>query len=208
MHRLGPGIGPWPNARRGPRLTLPAPVLRQQRPALVVTPSAGNLQVPPREPFATKSEPTDKCARRLVAGLDVRLHPVETQLAESPAKRQREPLAHVPTTRMRHERVVAEVGTPKRAVNDLVDVDHADQLSRSAQDHETTVMGGLPKPLEICAVRLGRARRRRPPPQERQAASSSSQEARFIERGWSLQLNLDLPRSPRHPGQAVWPLRW
>src|SRR5713226_8769810 len=98
------------------------PVLRQQRPALVVTPLASNLQVPSRESFATKSEATHECARRLVAGLDVRLHPMETQLSEGPPQRKREPLAHIPTTRMRNERVVAEVGAPKRAMNDLVDV--------------------------------------------------------------------------------------
>jgi hypothetical protein len=150
------------------------PVLRQQRPALVVTPPASNLQVPSREPFATKSEATHKCARRVVAGLDVRLHPMEMQLSESPAERQREPLAHVPTMRMGNKRVVAEVGTPKQAVNDLVDVDHTHQFPRGAQDYEPTIVGGLPKPLEVRAVRLGRARRGRPPPKESPAASSSS----------------------------------
>jgi hypothetical protein len=90
---------------------------------------------------------------------------------------------------MRNKRIVAEVGTPKSAVNDLVDVDHAHQFSRNTQDYETTVVGGLPKPLEVRTVRLRRARRRRPPPKKSPTASSSSQEARFIERGWSLQLN-------------------
>src|SRR5437879_4191538 len=91
------------------RRRMSTPVLRQQRPALVVTPPSSNLQVPSREPFATKSEATHKCARRVVAGLDVRLHPMEMQLSESPADRQREPLAHVPTARMRNKRVVAQV---------------------------------------------------------------------------------------------------
>jgi hypothetical protein len=184
------------------RRRMSTPVLRQQRPALVVTPPAGNLQIPSREPFATKSEAAHKCSRRLVGGLDVCLHPMEMQLSESPAQRQREPLAHVPTTRMRNKRVVGEVGTPKRAVNDLVDVHHAHQFSRSAQDDETTVVGGLPKPLEVRPVGLRRARRRRPPPKKSPAASSRSEEARFIERGWSLQLNSHASLTTLHPRSA------
>ena len=114
---------------------------------------------------------------------------MEVQFSESPAQRQREPLAHVPTTSMGNKGVVAEVGTPKWALDDLIDVDHAYQFPRTAQDHETTVVTGLPKPLEVGPERLRRARRRCPPTKESPAASSGSKEARLIERGWSLQLN-------------------
>src|SRR5262249_50867264 len=149
------------------------PVLRQQCPALVVAPAASNLEVSSRESFATKSQATNKGARRVVARLDVCLYAMEVQLSERPAQRQREPLGHVPTSRMRNKRIVAEIGAPKSAVNDLVDVDHAHELAGCSQDDETSIVRGLLKTAEILAIRLRRAGRRRPPPKENPAASSS-----------------------------------
>jgi len=82
------------------------PVLRDQCPAFVVAPPAGDLQVPRREPFATKPKPTDKGARDVVAWLDVRLHAMKAQLPEDPPQSQRKALGHVSTTGMRDKCVV------------------------------------------------------------------------------------------------------
>src|SRR5262245_5416823 len=46
---------------------------------------------------------------------------------------------------MRNERIVAEIGAPKSAVNDLVDVDHANELAGCSQDDETSIVRGLLK---------------------------------------------------------------
>src|SRR4029450_4646736 len=69
---------------------LSAPVLHHQCPALVVAPPAGDLQVPRREPFATKAKTANERARRFIVRLDVRLHAMKMQRPEGPAQCQRE----------------------------------------------------------------------------------------------------------------------
>ena len=90
---------------------------------------------------------------------------------------------------MRDKCVVAEIGAPKGAVHNLVDVDRAHEFARRSQDDEAPVVGGRPQALDVRAIRLRRAGRWRPPSKEGPAAASSIQEARFIERAWSPELN-------------------
>ena len=168
------------------------PVLRQQRPALVIAPPASDLQVPWRKSFAPKPEATNKCPRSIVARLEVRLYAMELQLSERPPQSQRKTFGHVSTTRMRHKCIVTKVGTPKSTVHDLANVDHAGEVARRSKNYQAPVVGRLQQAPDVRVIRLRRAGRWRPPPKEGPAASSSFQESRLVKHGWSSQLNSHL----------------
>ena len=176
------------------------PVLGNHCPALVVAPPASDLQVPGREPFATKAQATNKRARGFIVRLDVRFHAMKMQRPEDPAQRQRKALGHVSVARMRNECVVAEVGTLKGPAHDLADVDHASQIPRRPENDEPPFVGRLPEAPDVRTVRGRRAGRRRPSVQERPAASRGLQEPRFIARRWSRQLNSHLRPSASSEG--------
>src|SRR5215217_8068489 len=98
------------------------PVFRQERPALVVTPPATDLQVPRRKSFTTETKATNKCPRCFVARLDVGFYAMQVQPFEGPPQRQCKPLTHVSTPRIRNKRIVADISAPEGAAHDLVDI--------------------------------------------------------------------------------------
>src|SRR5262249_3625910 len=58
------------------------PLLREQRPALVVSPAAADLEIAARQPFPPETRAPHEGERRHVARLDVRLYAVEPKPAE------------------------------------------------------------------------------------------------------------------------------
>src|SRR3954451_13073857 len=95
-------------ARSAPRGALP--VLRNDRPALVVAPVAVDLQVARREALQPEARPLGQRDRRRVRGLDVRLEPVQLEPVERVAQQQLDAFGHVPLAGVRLPARVAEVG--------------------------------------------------------------------------------------------------
>src|SRR5438270_565534 len=87
-------------------------------------------------PEIFSGEPADQAQRRLVAGLDVGLQPMEPQSTKGIGNRETQAVAHEAPPFMRRERVIAEIGAAKCAAHDFADVDDADQLAGSARPDE------------------------------------------------------------------------
>src|ERR1044072_7060170 len=87
------------------------PVFNSQCPALVIAPSACDLQISRQEPLATKTETPNKCTRGFIVWLDVRLYAMKTKATKNPAQRQSETFGHVSMACMRDKSVVAGGGT-------------------------------------------------------------------------------------------------
>ena len=73
----------------------------------MVTPTATYLEVTARLYVALESEPRHECERPVIAGLDVRIEPLQTKLEKRQIDDVDEPLPHEPVARMRYEGVVA-----------------------------------------------------------------------------------------------------
>ena len=129
------------------------PVLNGQCPALVIAPSATDLQIPRREPLATEAETLNKSTRGFITWLDVRLYAMKTEAAENPAQRQSEALGHVSTAHMRDKSIVAEVGTAKVSAHDLVDVDDSNEFPRRPENDEFPLVGRGREALDIGLIR-------------------------------------------------------
>src|SRR5215208_6230468 len=121
----------------------------------------------------------NKCPRCFVARLDVRFYAMQVQPVKGPPQSQRKPLAHVSTPRMRNKRIVADISAPEGAAHDLVDIDHAHNLTRGSQNDETPVVSRFPQTANVTSIRLRRAGRWCPPSKENAAASGSVQESRL-----------------------------
>src|SRR5262249_21451896 len=122
---------PSPTRSMAPTLAHAAPRARgalgleifgQYCPALVIAPAPGNLQVALRKPLQCKSEPLDQSSRSLVAGLDVRFHAVQLELAERIRQRELDAFSHVASSVERRERVVAHERALKEPAHDVADV--------------------------------------------------------------------------------------
>ena len=108
-----------------------APVLAEHSPALVVAPVPCHVQVSRGESLEPESEPLNEGSRRAVAGLDVRLEPVQPELAEPVIDREPHGLGHAASSGRALEPVVAERRRPQRAEHDVVQVHHPDELART-----------------------------------------------------------------------------
>ena len=84
-------------------------VLREQRPALVVAPVPADLQVAAGEALLLEAEAADQADGAGVAGLDVRLHPVQAAGRRTPMpSTARRPLGHQAAPGVRGEGAVAQ----------------------------------------------------------------------------------------------------
>src|SRR5438477_4278613 len=109
------------------RTNLAVPPLPQERPALVITPLARNLEVARRVAFAVKAETLDQSDRCAIARLNVGFEAMQAQAPKRELQDGRQGLAHVALPRIRGANVVAEIGAPEAAADDLTDLDRADE---------------------------------------------------------------------------------
>src|SRR5205814_804437 len=85
-------------------------LIRQQRPALVIAPDAGDFKVLGRETFLAKSTFSHQRERRRVVRLDVGLHAMEIHITEGVARDEPHPFGHVPPARKGLADTIAKVG--------------------------------------------------------------------------------------------------
>src|ERR1700722_5064412 len=108
------------NAQRSPKV-IQSPRLAQQeprqrddlgrhnRPTLVVTPAATDLQIAGREAFLSETAAARQRDRRVISRLDVGLQPMQFQGSKRVADDRLEPLAHEALLLLPGEGVVAQV---------------------------------------------------------------------------------------------------
>src|SRR5262249_54105045 len=85
------------------------PVLRPDRPTLVIAPTARYLEITRRVTLELESQAPDERYRRRILGLDVRLEAVQPMLVERELNHCRDSCTHVAATLVRLEREVAQV---------------------------------------------------------------------------------------------------
>src|SRR5579859_4676718 len=102
-----------------------APVVGQDRPALVIAPATGNLQIPRREALTAKSRPAGQGNRGPIVGLDVGFHAVQPEVGEGITEDKLDRLAHVSLPGVRLTHGVAKVRALERAANDLGQIEEA-----------------------------------------------------------------------------------
>ena len=116
------------------------PVFARDRPALVVSPAAADLQVARRVALVAEARALDEAFRALVVRLDVRLEPVKLQAAEAVAHDELEALGHEPCPGRRRECVVPEVRALEEPARDLADVVDAGDRVVVAAAHEEAAL--------------------------------------------------------------------
>lgn len=105
------------------RKAAPRPLVRQNGPSFVVTPSSSNLQKLWGKPFESKTEPLHKSDRRGVAGLNIGLLSMESQLAKHAVEHQAESISHVSFPGGRRKGIEYKIGALKEGTDNLVNVD-------------------------------------------------------------------------------------
>src|SRR5438874_3224882 len=118
-----------------------APVVGQNRPALVVAPAAADLEVATRESLAAKAGPSRERDRGAVSGLDVCLDPMEIEVDESVTQHQFEPVAHEPLAGVRLAHRITEVCALERASGDVgqIEESHDRVVVAAAYEHRLEV---------------------------------------------------------------------
>src|ERR1700730_13318306 len=113
------------------------PVFRQESPALMVPPAAGNLDVAAGVALAGEASAAHQRDRTCVRRLDVDLYTMQPQGAKSYAQNERKSFAHVALAAMSGESVIPEVGALKRTADNLAEVEYTDRrvVFSSANEH-------------------------------------------------------------------------
>src|SRR5436190_2448849 len=114
----------------------PSPILGEDRPALVIAPSAVDLEVSRRQSLAAESKFLYQRLRRAIRRLNVGLEAMQLRHLKGMRNDLCNALLHQPAAGERHERIVSEVRTAKAAVHHLADVDHSDQSPRRLEPDE------------------------------------------------------------------------
>src|SRR5687767_14034464 len=102
------------------------PVFARDGPAFVVAPAPADLEVARRVTLALEAGAADEREGGGVAGLDVGLDAVELEAGEGVAEHEPQALGHVAAPGVGLARVVAHVSAAEVAVDDLVEVERAD----------------------------------------------------------------------------------
>src|SRR4051794_17050415 len=139
-------------------------LLREDRPALVIAPLAVDLQVARREALEPEARALRQRDRALVAGLDVRLEPVQPERAERVAEHELDAFRHVALAGEGPPDGIAEVGIQERPAEDLAEVEEPEDaaVAAPAQQEQLEVVGAcaLDQREELLVAR----RRERPRP--------------------------------------------
>jgi hypothetical protein len=150
------------------------PVFDQQCPSLVVSPSASDLQMPWRMPFATEAGPSYEGDGGAVGRHDVGFDPVQPEDPEGVKQGKLESLCQLPLPGIWSADRVAQEGTLRGAAHDFIDVDSAQQGPVLDTEHEqllVTPAATRPEPLGELLSRCASTRRERfPGPRECRAS--------------------------------------
>lgn len=95
----------------------------------MVTPTATYLEVAARLSVALESKPRNERERTAIAGLDVRIEPLQAKLEKRQIDDLNEPFAHEPIACVRHEGVVAQTAGLLWLGHDVFDVDDTGELA-------------------------------------------------------------------------------
>jgi hypothetical protein len=122
-------IRPSASLTRGsPILLRPRPpFLGEERPAFVIPPAPGDLEIAWREPLQSEAQPFDQCPGPVVAGLQVRLNSMQAHRAERVTKGEVDRLRHVALPNERSESVETDVSVVEPSSEDLAQVHDAGQ---------------------------------------------------------------------------------
>src|SRR5437763_9300738 len=107
-----------------------SPFLPENRPALVVAPSPGDLEIAGRISFASKSTPRHQPDRVSVGGLNIGFEPMQLHSRERVADHFGQSLTHQTCARVWFELVIAQICAAKTTANDFADVHDADKIIR------------------------------------------------------------------------------
>ena len=174
-----------------------APLLGEQRPALVVAPAAGDFHVTPREALAGKPGAAREGDRLPVPGLYVDLDPVQPERQKRDPQDEFERLGHVAAPGVRLEGVVTQVGTPESTAHDLAQVEYAREraiVDAAYQQAHVGRGGRVPRFRARKTPEVGRVARRgsrRPHPACVQSTTRSDgdKKRRSIGRSWTAQVH-------------------
>ena len=192
------------------RALLSRPLVGGDRVALVVAPLAADQQVARGEALEPEAGAAGERDRRLVAGLDVGLQPVQGERPEGVVEHLLHRLAHQPLARVALVRVVAEVGGLEGAADDLRDREHAGDLALvlgQAGDEAGEVVA--PRAGEEVVELVGALRRVGPRPVQLAALAGEREERLAVgplehpqahPRALRRRLGIDLPRAQRGAG--------
>jgi hypothetical protein len=128
----------------------------------VIAPSTTDLQVAWRVAFASKPEAPHETDRRPIAGLDVGLETMQSEATKRFGDHERQRFGHQTLPWPWLERVIAEIAALQRTVDDLADVDHADEAARVLVTDQVSDVGGPVQATHVRAIGGARARRRHP----------------------------------------------
>src|SRR6202034_3759164 len=167
LHPADPTALPhWPVPR------LAGKVLGEQRPALMVAPFAADLQVAAGEALPFEAEALDQPDRAGVAGLDVRLDPVQAKLAEHRPEHRPQAPRHQALPGVRGKGAVAEGSRLQAAANDVVDVHHTDQAAAGPVPDQVAGLVVARDPFQVGSEELGGVRQAEPGSMQRLAGAS------------------------------------
>ena len=114
----------------GPRL----PLLCSNRPSFMIAPASSKLEVSRREPFEPKPTPLNKLARCFVVGLNIRLEPMQPLMTKCFRQNGTKSSLHMTTSVVRYESIVSKVPGTEYTPHNLIDVDHASELTILSAD--------------------------------------------------------------------------
>jgi len=106
-----------------------SPIFCRKRPALMIPPTATNLEVSLRKAFSAKSDSPDKRTRGTVTRLNVGFQAMKSMEPERLAEHGAQATTHVAVPVVRREGIVPKIRRLKRTTHDLTDVEDASKLA-------------------------------------------------------------------------------
>ncbi len=120
--------------------------------------------------IAREAEACEQCDRAAVRGLNVRVEPIEIEIAERDVDRQRHAFSHQAAPGVRRERVVRERAATLRCGDHVVDLDDTRKCIRLLGDNEERGTIGASRAIEIFTIVGGGRCRDYDPAMQRAAA--------------------------------------
>jgi hypothetical protein len=126
----------------------------------MISPPAPDFQIAARKALANKPAPLDECNRCMIFRLNIGLKPVEFELGECVSYYQSHPFAHQALSLERREGIIPQKCAVKGPANNVVQIDHPNQLLvGTPNDEETEVaLGSEPRQVRLKGLVFGRRR--------------------------------------------------
>ena len=120
----------------------------------VLAPFAADLQVAAGEALLLEAEALDQPDRPGVAGLDVRLDPVQAEVAEHRSEHRPQAPRHQALPGVRGKGAVAQGSRLEAAANDVVDVHHADEAAAGPVPDQVAGLVVARDPFQVSSEEL------------------------------------------------------